>query len=191
MRMERIVIVGSSGSGKSTLARELGKKLNLPIIHLDKYYWNPGWVSTPAPIWKEKVSALTQAEQWIIDGNYRDTLDTRLQAADTVIFLDLPRWVCVCRAIKRRIKYRNSPRPDMAPGCEETLFKPDFPDFLFRIWNYPHRAKPNVEKHLFELDPRKRIIRLSSRNDANKFIADPIMYATKLQTVSLVGNSQS
>lgn len=188
MRMQRIVIIGSSGAGKSTLARELGHKLNLPIIYLDKYYWKPEWVSTPTQEWQEKVAELTQGEQWIIDGNYRDTLDMRLQAADTVIFLDLPRWICAYRAMKRRIQYRNKPRPDMTHGCQETLFKPDFPEFLFRIWNYPNRAKPDVETRLFELDPRKRIIRLNNRNDANKFIADPIMYATRAQTLPLMGN---
>lgn len=189
MRMQRIVIVGSSGAGKSTLARELGQKLDLPPIHLDKHYWKPGWVGTPAQAWQEKVTELTQSEQWIIDGNYRDTLDTRLQAADTVVFLDLPRWVCAFRAIKRRIQYRNKPRPDMAPGCQESLFQPDFPEFLFRIWDYPYRAKPDVEKRLFELNPRKRIIHLTSRSDANRFVADPITYATKIQTVPLAGNS--
>ena len=189
MSIQRIVIVGSSGAGKSTLARDLGQRLNLPVIHLDKHYWKPGWVGTPAPIWQEKVSELTQGEQWIIDGNYRDTLDVRLQAADAVVFLDLPRWICACQAIKRRIEYRNKPRPDMAPGCQETLFKPDFPEFLVRIWDYPNRAKPDVEKRLLDLDPRTRIIRLTSHNKTAQFLADPVMFATKTQTMPLVGNS--
>jgi adenylate kinase family enzyme len=188
MRMQRIVIIGSSGSGKSTLARELGRKLDLPIVHLDKHYWHSGWVSTPDPIWQEKVAELVQGEQWIMDGNYRSTLDVRLQAADTIVFLDLPRWVCTHRAIKRRIEYRNKMRPDMAEGCQETLFKPDFPEFLLRIWDYPNRAKPDVEKHLFELDPRKRVIRLNSRATANKFLGDPIMFAARTNTMPLVSN---
>lgn len=189
MRMQRIVIVGSSGSGKSTLTRELGKKLDLPIVHLDKYYWHPGWVSTPTPVWQEKVAELVQDEKWIMDGNYRCTLDMRLQVADTIVFLDLPRWVCAYRAIKRRIQYRNKPRPDMAEGCQETLFKPDFPEFLLRIWDYPNRAKPDVEKQLLALDPRKRVIRLNSRAAANKFLEDPIMFAARTQTLPLVSNS--
>lgn len=189
MRIERIVIVGSSGAGKSTLARELGQKLNLPIVHLDKYYWNPGWVGTAAPVWQAKVTELTQGEQWIIDGNYRDTLDVRLHTADTVVFLDLPRLVCAAQAIKRRIQYRNKPRPDMAPGCQETLFKPDFPEFLVRIWDYPNRAKPDVEKRLSELDARTRIIRLTSRSEIAQFLADPIVFASRTRSFPLVSNS--
>jgi len=189
MRIERIVIVGSNGSGKSTLARELGQKLDLPIIHLDNHYWHSGWVKTPTPAWQNTVTELSQGDQWIMDGNYRNSLDIRLNAADTVIFLDLPRWLCAWRSIKRRIQYRNKPRPDMAPGCQETLFKPDFPGFLLRIWDYPNQAKPDIENHLINLDPGKRIIHLTSRSDTNKFLADPIMYATKIQTMPLVGNS--
>lgn len=189
MRIERIVIVGSSGSGKSTLARELGQKLALPVIHLDNHYWHPGWIETPTPDWKKTVSDLTRGDQWIMDGNYRETLDVRLKCADTIIFLDLPRWLCAWRAVKRRIQYRNTIRPDMAPGCQETLFKPDFPGFLLRIWDYPNRAKPDIEKRLMNLDPGTRIIHLNNRSDTNKFLEDPIMYATRNQTMPLVSNS--
>jgi adenylate kinase family enzyme len=113
----------------------------------------------------------------------------RLKAADTVVFMDLPRLVCAFRAIKRRIQYRNKPRPDMAPGCQESLFKPDFPEFLVRIWDYPNRAKPDVERRLQELDPQKHVIRLTSRNDTVQFLNDPVMFAAKTQTMPLVGNS--
>ena len=42
--MERIMIIGCGGSGKSTLARQLGQKLNMPVVHLDQLWWLPGWV---------------------------------------------------------------------------------------------------------------------------------------------------
>ncbi|MDZ8035131.1 hypothetical protein [Nostoc sp. DedSLP04] len=45
--MKKILIIGSGGAGKSTLARELGTILSLEVIHLDAWYWNPGWVETP------------------------------------------------------------------------------------------------------------------------------------------------
>ncbi|MGL4882562.1 MAG: hypothetical protein ACRC8K_16095 [Waterburya sp.] len=43
---KRIAIIGCCGAGKSTLAKSLGEKLNLPVIHLDTYYWQPGWQET-------------------------------------------------------------------------------------------------------------------------------------------------
>lgn len=42
--MERILVLGPCGAGKSTLAAQLGKRLDLPVIHLDSEYWRPGWV---------------------------------------------------------------------------------------------------------------------------------------------------
>ena len=62
---------------------------------------------------------LIKDEKWIIDGNYGGTMDIRLNAADTIIFLDIHRTICIYRAFKRIIKYRNKTRPDMGAGCEE------------------------------------------------------------------------
>ena len=40
----RIMIFGRPGSGKTTFAYELSKKLNLPLYHLDKYFFTANWV---------------------------------------------------------------------------------------------------------------------------------------------------
>ncbi len=41
--MRRIVILGNAGSGKSTLARAIGKRLDLPAVHLGTLFWEAGW----------------------------------------------------------------------------------------------------------------------------------------------------
>lgn len=171
--MKRIAIIGSSGSGKSTLARQLGAKIHLPVIHLDKHYWHPGWVGTPEAEWMEEVEEMVRGERWIIDGNYRSTLGIRLRAADTVVFLDMPRWMCAIRAVKRRIQYANHLRPDMAEGCRERLLDPNLPRFLHWVWNYPKRARPDVTQRLQDLDPDKRIIWLRTPAHVKQFLANP------------------
>ncbi len=70
---------------------------------------------------KKSSKNLIKEEEWIIDGNYGGTMDLRLNAADTIIFLDIHRTICVYRAFKRIVQYRNKTRPDMGAGCEERL----------------------------------------------------------------------
>ena len=101
--MERIMIIGCPGSGKSTLAVKLAEKLKLPLIHLDKLYWKEGWVESSAQEFSEKLEKALEQTRWIIDGNYGATIRQRLEMADTVIFLDYSRYLCMERAIKRII----------------------------------------------------------------------------------------
>ncbi|EOX4485752.1 AAA family ATPase, partial [Vibrio alginolyticus] len=99
--MKRIAVIGSGGSGKSTFSALLGTELNLPVHHLDQLYWKPNWVKTPKDDWIKIQKGLCESECWIIDGNYQSTLDIRFGACDTVIFLDVNRYTCIYRALKR------------------------------------------------------------------------------------------
>jgi len=119
--MRKILVIGSGGAGKSTFAQRLGDVLNLKVIHLDSLYWSPGWVEMPKDKWRTIVEELVKRDSWIIDGNYGGTLDSRLAACDGVIFLDVPRLICLRRVLKRVALYRKESRPDMAAGCPERL----------------------------------------------------------------------
>jgi adenylate kinase family enzyme len=164
--MRRVLVIGSGGSGKSTFARLLGAQLNVEVIHLDKVYWRPGWVETPKDEWRIKVEELVKRESWVMDGNYSGTLELRLAACDTVIFLDLARAVCIWRALKRVLMYRDGCRPDMAEGCRERV---DF-KFLWWIWSYPLRSRPKVLDLLGRRAQGKRVLRLRSHAEVNNFL---------------------
>jgi adenylate kinase family enzyme len=142
--MKKVLVIGSGGAGKSTFARRLGALLELDVIHLDSLYWSAGWVEMPKPEWRETVEGLLTKSAWIMDGNYSGTLDMRLAACDTVIFLDLARSVCVWRLFKRAVLYRNQRRPDMAEGCPERLNL----DFVKWVWGYRKRSRPKVVRLL-------------------------------------------
>jgi adenylate kinase family enzyme len=165
--MKKIVLVGSGGSGKSTLARQLGEILSIDVYHLDAIFWKPGWIATPKDEQKAVQEELVNRDSWIIDGNYGGTMTIRLEAADTIIFVDLSKWICIFRVLKRRFQYRNIKRTDMAEGCEERInFK-----FLRWVWDYPTKQKPKIVDNLRRLSKEKKVIVLRSRSDVREFLA--------------------
>jgi adenylate kinase family enzyme len=173
--MKKVLVIGSSGAGKSTLSVRLGKLLGIEVIHLDALNFRAGWVETPKAEWRSKVENLVKRDSWIIDGNYSGTLDVRLAACDTVVFLDLSRTVCLRRVLKRFFKYRGGSRPDVTEGCREKI---DF-EFVRWIWTYPTRSRPKVLKLLDENSPGKNIVRLRSQADVENFFAGVTEMANK------------
>jgi adenylate kinase family enzyme len=165
--MRRVLVIGSGGAGKSTLARRLGDRLGLPVIHLDALYWNAGWVATPPGEWARAVADVTERDAWVMDGNYGGTLEVRLAACDTVVFLDLPRLVCLWRVVRRWVRYRGRARPDMAAGCEEQIDA----EFLWWIWTYPDRRRPGILARLGALTGGQRVVVLRSRREIEAFLA--------------------
>lgn len=159
-------MIGSGGSGKSTLARRLGERLKIDVKHLDRLYWRPGWHEPPKEEWLERVKELTSDDSWIMDGNYGGTLDVRIQRCDTIVFLDLPRTLCLWRIFKRRLLYRNRSRPDMTEGCPERLNW----EFISWVWGYSHRSRPRVVKLLREHSETKQIVWLRSRAEVRRFL---------------------
>ena len=164
--MKKIILIGSGGAGKSTLARQLGAALQIEVIHLDALFWKPNWTPVQREKQVEIQKELVNKEEWIIDGNYGGTIDIRLQAADTIIFLDIPRTICVYRAFKRMIQYRNKTRPDMGKDCNERL---DI-NFLKWIWRYPKTKRPDIVKKLEGLSTEKQIIILQTPKQIQQFI---------------------
>ena len=167
--MKRILVIGSGGSGKSTFAAKLGQLLNLEVFHLDKFYWRAGWVEPSKEEWLQTVTDLINRESWIIDGNYGGTLERRIQRCDTIIFLDLPRFLCMWRIVKRNLQYRRGGRPDMAEGCPEKL---DL-EFVSWVWNYSRRSRPKIVALIRRHAGDKRVIWLRSKAEVKKFLSNP------------------
>lgn len=138
--LQRILIIGCSGAGKSTLARQLGDILPLPVIHLDRLYWQPNWTKTDKPLFLKKLTEQLEKPQWIIDGNFDSTLDLRLQYADCVIFLDFATHTCIRRILWRYVTNFGQTRIDMTEGCTEKIDA----EFLCWIARYKRDARPHV-----------------------------------------------
>lgn len=97
--MARILVVGASGSGKSTLARRVAAELAIPHIELDALHHGPGWA--PRPSFAADVAAAVSASGWVVDGNYSQVQPLIWERADTVVWLDLPRWLVEWRLVRR------------------------------------------------------------------------------------------
>lgn len=163
--MRRVLVIGSGGEGKSTFARALGARLGLPVVHLDRLYLRPGWEVTPLQEWVPTVERILDGEAWVIDGNYGGTLDRRLSACDTAVFLDLPRVLCLWRVVRRRIRYAGRSRPDTAAGCPERLSW----EFVRWICRYPEHRRPRVLATLAAAEG-VRVVRLRSRREVRDFL---------------------
>ena len=151
--MERIIIIGCGGAGKSTLARQLGEKTGLPVVHLDKLFWHPGWVESTKDEIDAKILEEMQKPQWILDGNYNRTLPMRLEKCDTVIYLDFSRFACLMGVVKRVVTTYGKVRPDMGEGCPERF---DW-EFLQWVWNFNRKHREKYDRMLNETD-RKSVV---------------------------------
>ena len=165
--MKRILILGPSGSGKSTLAERIGRVLKIPVITLDRYFWNPNWEKTPRDEWIEKVKKLVMEEKWVMDGNYTTgTLAMRVKRADSIIFIDFPRRISYLRVLTRRFRYRGKTRPSVADGCPEKI---DW-EFLEYIWSWRKKRRPQILRYLKQLDEIKDVFVLRNQKQIERFI---------------------
>jgi adenylate kinase family enzyme len=163
--VDRIAIIGCGGSGKSRLARSLGGLLAITPVHLDGLYYDQDW----KPLDKEQFAALQRdvvtAPRWIIDGNYAASLPVRLQAADTVIFLDLPGWTCLLGIAQRRIRHRGGQHKDIGVYDRVTW------NFVRYILGYRRQMAPRVRQLIAAHAGSAEVVVLRSRRAARDHLA--------------------
>lgn len=163
--MNRIVVLGNGGSGKSELSRKLSSRTGLPVIHLDPLFWRPGWNAGSRDEFRRDLDEAVAGERWIIDGNFVSAGDARFERADTAIFLDLPRRICLMRALGRSLRDRRSRRPDLPEGCEERL---DW-TFVKWMWHFDRNDRPQILERLRQ-SPAE-VVHLRSPADVQRFLA--------------------
>jgi adenylate kinase family enzyme len=139
--MRRVAVIGCGGAGKTTLARELGRRLDLPVLHVDGHYWR-GAGARRGGEWAEIHGQLIAGDRWILDGMKPGLLAERLERADTAIFLDLPRRTCLRGVVARRLRHLGRVRSDT--GTYDRLERP----FLRWIWRFGRDVRPAVDAAL-------------------------------------------
>lgn len=172
MPMKKIAIIGPNGAGKTTLANELSRILKINVYHLDRLFWQPDWKGKDRETRIDITQKLSAEKQWIIEGTYIKSSEPRLQAADTIIFLDIPILVCLLRVWKRHRKYSGLSRPDIPLGSIDklTLLR------LLKVLAFPLRERRQLLKILNQI-PSEKVIWLPSSKEVEAFLAQPELYA--------------
>ena len=159
--MKKIIVIGCPGSGKSVLSRALHQKTGLPLHHLDLMFWNADKTTVEKQVFLERLSAVLREDAWIIDGNYASTMEERMAACDTVIFLDYPPEICLS-GIRERV---GKPRADM-PWVEDG----EDEEFLAFVRNFNREQRPRILE-LLAAHSDKTVVILSDRAEADAFLA--------------------
>ena len=159
---EKAIVIGSPGSGKSTFSRKLNEITGLPLYHLDLIWHKSDKTNITREEFDRQLNSIFLTDKWIIDGNYRRTIEPRLKACDTVFLFDLPIDVCLAGAAERVGKKR----PDM-PWCENELSE----EFRQFILDFPEQELPRIYS-LLDRYKDKNIVIFKSREQSEQYLLE-------------------
>ncbi len=160
--MKRIIVIGCPGSGKSTFSKALSTKIGIPLFQLDMMFWNADRTTVEKTVLRRRMANVMQLDEWIIDGNYQSTIELRLQACDTVFFLDYSLDTCL-EGVRAR---RGKARADM-PWVEKENEEDN--EFIEFIKKYRLESRPMVLE-LLKKHENKKIYIFKERSEAEEFL---------------------
>lgn len=160
--MKKAIVIGCPGSGKTTFAEKLHKHTGLPLYYLDAIWHKPDKTHISREKFDERIKEIFSENEWIIDGNYKRTIEIRLQQCDTVFLFDLPTEVCLQGASERIGKERYD-----LPWLEKE-FDPEFKQFII---DFPKDTLPYIYKLLEKYKSEKQVVIFKSREEADGYIS--------------------
>ncbi len=161
------MIVGQPGAGKSTLARMMGDRLAVPVVHVDRIFWQENWVQRPEEARLALVAEAQAAPAWVIEGGMSATWPARLTRAEVLVVLDLPLWLRLWRVSRRTLRHYGQSRPDLPKGCRERFD----PEFWSWVWETRHTGRAKMLDLAKTAGPDKRVEVLRRPRQVRRFVA--------------------
>ena len=157
---QKVLVLGCSGGGKSTFAKKLAERTGLPLFHLDNLWWKADRTHISRAEFDQKLREILETDQWIVDGDYSRTYETRIRACDTIFVLDYPEDVCRS-GIEERI---GTKRTDI-PWIEQ---QPD-PQLIELVNRYRTTTRPKL-RALLDQYPEKECVLFPDRSKADAWL---------------------
>ena len=161
--MKKVAIIGCGGSGKSHVSRRLGRALDAPVTHLDEVYYDDEWNPLPPEKFEALQRDLVSQPSWVIDGNYNSTLQIRLEACDTAVFLDLPTWQCLWGIFSRQLRHGAG---QQAGGIYNRLTW----NFVKYVAGYRRTMRPKALAKFTEYAEHADVVKLRSRRQVRRWL---------------------
>jgi len=164
----KIVIFGSSGAGKSYLSRRIAELTGYPSYHLDAELLKPGWIMLEHNESVARQNEIISGNKWIIEGNYKKTMELRYVAADLVIFIDVGRFRRIVSVLRRR----GQKRPELPDYFKDyRLFSKENVEFLKIVWSHDKATRKAVFS-MREKYPNTPFLHVKGRREVNKWLRE-------------------
>ncbi|KRO15623.1 AAA family ATPase [Lacticaseibacillus saniviri] len=156
----KISLIGSPGAGKSTFARQLAAATDLPLMSLDTLWHRLDYSAQARQQFiQQQQDFIDIHASWVIDGNYYDTIETRFQHSDIVVWFQISRPHAIWRVVRRSMRFRRDrqTRPEMPPQFHEQ-FDRDYLEFMRFVWHYPTKERRRLQPVLQRLKMTNKLI---------------------------------
>lgn len=155
----KFALIGLPGSGKSTFASILGKRLNIPVYHLDKHVFEAFGKKRDKQEFIEIQKAMLEKTAWIVEGCSFSTFEMRFAKADVLIYFHFSRLVCFWRFFKRLFNYKQE-----FGGLQVMTW-----ELLKYTWNFDKEKRGRIEE-LRKKYPQADFVIFKNQKEADFFL---------------------
>lgn len=165
--MKKVAVFGKPGGGKSTLSRQLSLQTGIRLCALDLIEYKQNGERVLREEYSSKHAEWLTADNWIIDGlGTLESFWSRIDAADTLIYVDLPYYVHYWWVTKRLLKSLFVKPEGWPEGCsvlKGTLAGWKYLSLSPRFWT------PELFQEIQSRGEGKDIFKITSVKEINDF----------------------